>query len=52
LNRLRWGNGTTVGVRLFKTTWTTPPPDVLVESIDFASSMADPAPFLIAITAQ
>lgn len=39
-------------LRLFKTTWVNILPDVPVESIDFVSSLATPAPFLIAITAE
>lgn len=39
-------------LRLFKTTWVNLLPDVPVESIDFVSSLANPAPFLIAITAE
>jgi tetratricopeptide (TPR) repeat protein len=40
------------GLRLFKSTWENPAPDAQVESIDFISSMAEPAPFLIAITTE
>ena len=39
-------------IRLFQTTWTNLAPDVEVESIDFVSSMAFPAPFLLAITLE
>jgi hypothetical protein len=39
-------------VRLFKTTWVNPAPDNEVESIDFISTMSNPAPFLVAITAD
>jgi hypothetical protein len=39
-------------LRLFKTTWVNILPDVTVETIDFVSSQANPAPFLIAITAE
>lgn len=36
--------------RVFKTTWQNPHPDLLIESIDYVSAMANSAPFLIAIT--
>jgi hypothetical protein len=39
-------------IRLFLTTWTNVVPDLEVASIDYVSSMAGPAPFLIAITAE
>ena len=39
-------------IRLFLTTWTNLVPEVPIESIDFVSAMATPAPFLIAITAE
>ena len=39
-------------IRLFLTTWTNPAPALEIESIDFVSSMAGPAPFLIAITVE
>ncbi|HWX19987.1 MAG TPA: hypothetical protein VN578_08790 [Candidatus Binatia bacterium] len=39
-------------IRLFLTTWTNLVPDLEIDSIDFVSSMANPAPFLIAITAD
>ncbi|HEX4646733.1 MAG TPA: hypothetical protein VH598_14100 [Verrucomicrobiae bacterium] len=39
-------------LRLFKTTWVNILPDVPIETIDFVSSLANPAPFLIAITAE
>jgi len=39
-------------VRLFLTTWLNPSPDVEVASIDYVSSMAESAPFLVAITAD
>jgi len=39
-------------VRLFETTWTNLVPEVELESIDFVSSMSQPAPFLIAITLE
>jgi hypothetical protein len=39
-------------VRLFETTWTNLVPEVEIESIDFVSSLSQPAPFLIAITLE
>jgi hypothetical protein len=39
-------------IRLFLTTWTNVVPDLEVESIDFVSALATPAPFLIAITVE
>jgi hypothetical protein len=39
-------------LRLFLTTWTNTAPDVEIESIDFVSGMAVPAPFLIAVSAE
>jgi hypothetical protein len=39
-------------IRLFLTTWTNVAPDVEIESLDYVSGMAVPAPFLIAITAE
>jgi hypothetical protein len=39
-------------IRLFETTWTNVAPDIELESIDFVSSMSQPAPFLIAITLE
>jgi hypothetical protein len=40
-----------VPVRLFKTTWTNPWPTTEITSIDYLSTMAEAAPFLLAITA-
>jgi len=40
------------GPRLFMTTWTNLLPDVSIEQIDFVSSHSNPAPFLVAITAE
>jgi hypothetical protein len=37
-------------IRLFLTTWTNVAPGLEIESIDYVSSMAVPAPFLIAVT--
>ena len=39
-------------VRLFLTTWTNVAPGLEIQSIDYASSMAGPAPFLIAISVE
>ncbi|HVM47166.1 MAG TPA: hypothetical protein VMU04_04020 [Candidatus Acidoferrum sp.] len=39
-------------IRLFLTTWTNLAPNLEISSIDYVSSMAGPAPFLIAITAE
>lgn len=39
-------------IRLFTTTWTNLAPDARIESLDFVSSMAGPAPFVVAITAD
>jgi len=39
-------------VRLFETTWTNLVPNIELRSIDFVSSMSQPAPFLIAITLE
>ena len=39
-------------VRLFKTTWQNPLADVEIQSIDYTSTMAPSAPFLIAITLE
>lgn len=39
-------------IRLFKTSWVNPFPDVEITSIDYVSAMAEAAPFLIAITAE
>ena len=39
-------------IRLFLTSWTNVAPDLEIASIDYVSSLAGPAPFLIAITAE
>jgi hypothetical protein len=39
-------------IRLFMTSWTNVVPDAEIESLDFMSSLAAPAPFLIAITLE
>ena len=38
-------------LRLFVTSWTNPAPEMEIQSLDYVSSMALPAPFLLAITA-
>lgn len=39
-------------IRLFKTSWVNPFPDLEVVSMDYVSTMSDAAPFLIAVTAE
>lgn len=39
-------------LRLYKTTWTNPYPEVEIRSVDFVSLMAGSAPFLLAMTAD
>jgi hypothetical protein len=39
-------------VRLFKTSWVNPAPESEIATIDFISANEDPAPFLLAITAD
>jgi hypothetical protein len=39
-------------IRLFKTTWENPNPDIEVESIDFVSRLTASAPFLVAMTVE
>ena len=39
-------------IRLFLTTWTNTAPEVPIQTIDYVSSIATAAPFLIAITAE
>jgi WD40 repeat protein len=39
-------------VRVYQMTWMNPLPDVAIASVDFFSSMARPAPFLIALTVE
>jgi hypothetical protein len=39
-------------IRLFKTTWENPLPEVALASIDFVSTKEVVAPFLVAITAE
>ena len=45
-------NNAGLHVRLFKTTWVNPMPEKEIVSIDYVSSMAPSAPFLVAITAE
>lgn len=45
-------NDTGTAVRIYKTQWINPEPDQTITSIDFLSANLDPAPFLIAITAE
>jgi hypothetical protein len=45
-------NKARVLVRLFKSTWLNPFPEVEIVSLDYISAMDDAAPFLIAITAE
>ena len=44
--------GNQATLHLFKTQWTNPEPDQPITKIDFVGSNNDPAPFLIAITAE
>lgn len=41
-----------MALRLYKTEWANPNPDQPVKTLDYLSGNADPAPFLIAITAE
>ena len=52
--RIVWSgiNSAMVHVRLFKSTWVNPLPEVEITSIDYLSTMTESAPFLIAITAE
>jgi hypothetical protein len=38
--------------RLYLTSWINPQPDIVIQSIDYRSSMSDAAPFLVAITLE
>jgi len=51
---LAWTGVNSAGlpVRLFRTVWTNPRPETEITSIDYLSTMADSAPFLIAITTE
>ena len=39
-------------IRLFKSTWQNPVPELAIQSLDFVSSHHSAAPFLVAITAE
>jgi hypothetical protein len=39
-------------VRLYKSTWTNPYPEMEIKSVDFVSSIEDSVPFLLAITGE
>jgi hypothetical protein len=39
-------------IRLYKSTWENPRPDVEITTLDFVSSMSEAAPFCVAITAE
>ena len=39
-------------IRLFKTTWANPRPDLEITRLDYVSRMTAAAPFLLAITAE
>ena len=45
-------NSAKVVVRLFKTTWVNPLPETEIVSLDYVSTMAPAAPFLLAVTAE
>jgi len=45
-------NRASLHIRLFKTTWVNPTPEVEISSLDYRSAMADSAPFLVALTAE
>lgn len=44
--------GGQTALHLFKTQWINPEPDQVIASVDYLGSNLDPAPFLIAITAE
>jgi hypothetical protein len=44
----RWGKK----IRLFKSTWENPLPQVAIETVDFLALKPGPSPFLIALTAE
>jgi hypothetical protein len=39
-------------VRLFRTTWVNPRPEIRIATLDYVSNLSDAAPFLLAITAE
>jgi hypothetical protein len=41
-----------MSLRVYSSSWTNPQPDDVIKSIDYVSTMATPAPFLIAITLE
>ncbi len=45
-------NALGTAIQLFKTTWENPHPGLTVESLDYVSSLATAAPFLVAITTE
>ncbi len=45
-------NAFDAAIRLFKTVWENPLPQVEIKSLDFVSKMTDAGPFVIAITAE
>lgn len=45
-------NDANFSVRLFQLSWLNPAPEAEIATLDFVSAMADPAPFLIAVTAE
>ena len=48
-----WSSTNQMGtIRLFKSTWENPKPEVPVHALDFVSSMTQCAPFLLAITVE
>jgi hypothetical protein len=53
-SKVAWNgvNKAKLPVRLFKTTWVNPLPETEIVSVDFLSTMADAAPFLVAVTAE
>ena len=46
------GTDETSKLRLYKSSWENPRPEVEVATVDFVSAMTDSSPFLIAITAE
>ena len=41
-----------ITLRLFRTTWTNPRPDLEIKTLDFISAMSKAGPFLVALTAE
>jgi len=48
----RWSALRNSSLRLFKSSWENPRPDVEIKTIDYVSALRRAAPFLIAITAE